>query len=55
MRGKLWYAAPYLGRVNTLLSGDQRQLAVYGFAGVLVLYAGAMFAGAVRERRRTTR
>ena len=54
LRGKLWYAVPYLGRVNTLLSGHQRQLAVYGVAGGLAIYAGGMFLSALGERRRRT-
>ncbi len=52
LRGRLWYAVPYLGRVNVLLSGHQRQLAVYGVVGALGLYAASMFVGAARDRRR---
>lgn len=54
IRGSLWYAVPQLGRVNTMLSGHQRQIAVYGVAGALGIYAGAMFSGAAvgRLRRR---
>ena len=54
VRGTLWYSVPHLGRLNTLLSGHQRQLAVYGAAGALGVYAGAMFSGAAigRMRRR---
>jgi len=57
VRGRVWYAAPQLGRVNTLITGHQRQLAVYGVAAGLVLYAASMFLGALRSsirRRRTT-
>jgi signal peptidase len=52
VRGRLWYAVPNLGRVNTILTGEQRQVAVYGCSVGLVLYAGVMFSGALRERRR---
>jgi signal peptidase len=52
VRGRVWYAVPHLGRLNTLITGHQRQLAVYGVAGGLVLYAGAMFIGAATNRRR---
>ena len=52
VRGRLWYAVPHLGRANTLISGDHRQLLVYGAAAALVMYAGAMFAGAGRDRVR---
>lgn len=52
LRGRLWYAVPHLGRANALMSGHQRQLAVYAVAGGLSLYAAAMFTAAGRERRR---
>ena len=55
IRGRLWYAVPYVGRLNTLISGNQRQLAVYGVAGGLAVYAGVMFAGVARDRRRRRR
>lgn len=52
VRGRLWYAVPYLGYVNEVLTGRQRQLAVYVVAGGLSLYALFMFAGAVRGSSR---
>lgn len=52
VRGELWYSVPYLGHVNTALSGSQRQLAVWVVAGLLVGYAAFMFVGSVRDRRR---
>ncbi len=54
IRGRVWYAVPHLGRVNALLTGHQRQLAVYGVAAGLVIYAGAMLGSAGRDRRRST-
>lgn len=52
VRGKLWYRVPFLGRVNTMLSGNQRQTATVIVAGSLFLYAGYMFAGSLRDRTR---
>jgi signal peptidase len=52
VRGERWYSVPYLGRVNVLLDGHERQLLVYVAAAGLALYAGAMFAGAGRDRLR---
>lgn len=55
VRGTLWYAVPELGRVNVLLTGQQHQLVVYGAVALLAVYAGSMFVGAARERRRSGR
>jgi signal peptidase len=55
VRGTLWYAVPHLGRVNQLINGDQRQLLVYLAAAGLGAYALAMYAAAVRDRRRRSR
>ncbi len=51
VRGKLWYAVPYLGHVNNALTGSQRQTAVYAVAAGLIAYAAYMFTGAVRGSR----
>lgn len=51
VRGELWYAVPYLGRVHTLLSGAPHRLLVWGAAAALIGYAAVMFSGAARERR----
>jgi signal peptidase len=55
VRGERWYSVPHLGRLNTLLSGDQRQTLVYVAAALLLGYAGYQFLSAVagRSRRRT--
>ncbi|MEV5002016.1 signal peptidase I [Nocardioides sp. LML1-1-1.1] len=55
VRGRLWYSVPYLGYVNTALSGRQRQWAVWAVSAGLVGYAAYMFVGALRDRRRTRR
>lgn len=56
VRGELWYAVPHLGRVNNLLGPDQRQVAVFGIAALLLGYAALMAIGSVRDgaRRRRT-
>lgn len=55
VKGKQWYAIPYLGYVTSLVTGQQREvltiLLVLGLGG----YAGAMFLGSWRERRRAGR
>lgn len=56
VRGARWYAVPHLGRVNTLMSGQERQMAVYAVAALLIGYAGYQFvsaSGGSRQRRRT--
>lgn len=52
IRGRLWYAVPYLGHVNRLITGDQRQTLVLIASGGLAGYALSMFAGASRDRSR---
>ncbi|THV13358.1 signal peptidase I [Nocardioides caeni] len=51
VRGRLWYAVPWLGHVNTALSGRQRQTAVWGVSALLIGYAAYMFVGSLRDRR----
>ncbi|WP_219818318.1 signal peptidase I [Clavibacter michiganensis] len=52
IRGEEWYHVPYLGYVNSLLSGQQRGVGRLLIAGALLSYAAWMVAGAVRDRRR---
>lgn len=52
VRGALWYSVPYVGHVNNLLTGDQRQLAVYLAAALLLGYAGYQFVGSLLARLR---
>lgn len=52
IRGRLWYSVPLLGHVHVALTSSQRRTAVLLTAGGLAAYAVAMFAGALRERRR---
>ena len=51
VRGEVWYAIPYLGRVSALASGEQRQAAAVGVAVLLVAYAGWQVVRARAERR----
>lgn len=52
IRGEEWYSVPHLGHLNTMLTGEERQMVVYAVAVLLLGYAGAMLAGSVRDRRR---
>lgn len=51
VRGELWYSIPYLGYVNSWITGSTRLIIVYAIAGVLVLYAATQFVSSFRERR----
>jgi signal peptidase len=53
IRGRLWYAVPYLGRLNVLFDGRQHQWLVYTAAAGLGGYAVVMFLGAARDRTRS--
>ena len=50
VRGRLWYAVPYLGHVNSALTGYQRQLATWGVAGLLGVYSIAQLVHGFRHR-----
>jgi signal peptidase len=50
VKGELWYAVPFLGRANLILTGQQRQTAVVAVAVMLFGYAGALWFGAARDR-----
>ncbi len=50
IRGTVWYAIPYLGRVANLLTGDLRAIVVSVVVGALLLYAAWMFIAAARDR-----
>lgn len=55
VRGKLWYAVPFLGRLNIVFTGPEHQWLVYAVAALLAGYALVMFAAAARDRLRRTR
>ena len=50
VRGRLWYAVPYLGYVNSMLTGHQRQLATWAVGGLLGLYSIAQLVHGFRHR-----
>jgi len=52
VKGTRWYSIPYLGYATQLVTQDQRQLITALVVLGLVGYAGAMFRGAVKDRRR---
>jgi signal peptidase len=52
VRGVRWYSVPYLGYLNNLLTGKERQMAVSAVATLLLGYAAFMFGTAARSRRR---
>uniref|UniRef100_UPI000A94A827 signal peptidase I n=1 Tax=Rhodococcus marinonascens TaxID=38311 RepID=UPI000A94A827 len=52
VRGKVWYSVPYMGYVNSLITGQQRTLMVTVVFVGLLGYAGFMFVGAGRDRTR---
>ncbi|WP_162246463.1 signal peptidase I [Aeromicrobium sp. Root495] len=54
IRGERWYSVQYLGYVNNVLNGQQRQTAVYVVAGGLIAYAVLMIGSGVRDRTRKT-
>lgn len=59
VRGRVWYAVPHLGRLNTALDPAQRQTAVHAVAAGLLLYSGwivvaGLIARSSSARRGTT-
>lgn len=55
VRGRLWYAIPYLGWVNSAMNGGQRQALVPILGGLLLAYAAWMLVSGVRDKRRTSK
>lgn len=55
IRGRLWYQMPWLGYVNTALTGSQRQWLSVAIAAGLFGYAALMLGSAWRERRERNR
>lgn len=51
VRGRVWYAVPYLGHLGAAFAGQTRQTVVYVVAGGLLLYAASMLVAGLRERR----
>nr|WP_296773203.1 signal peptidase I [Rhodococcus sp. (in: high G+C Gram-positive bacteria)] len=55
IRGKVWYAVPYMGYVNNWLNGDQRRITVTVIVIGLAGYALFMFVGAGVDYRKKRR
>lgn len=52
VKGTRWYAIPYLGYATSLVTSEQRGVLMALVMLGLVGYAGTMFLGAVKDRRR---
>jgi len=50
VRGEVWYAVPYVGRMNDVFTGS-RQLPLLVVVTGLLGYAASMFIGAARGKR----
>lgn len=55
IRGKVWYAIPYLGWANQAIDGGTRSWAVPALAGALFLYAAWTAGSGLWERRQKKR
>jgi len=55
IKGRLWYAVPWLGWTNKYISGNTHRLVLDAVVIALLGYAVVMFAGSVRDRRRRRR
>lgn len=51
VRGSLWYSVPYLGYVNSALTGEQRIWLTRVVVGGLLAYALVMLFGAWRDKK----
>lgn len=51
VRGRTWYAIPYVGRATTLLGAHDRQLLSWGIGGGLLVYAAWTLLDAALGRR----
>lgn len=55
VRGKVWYAVPYVGYVNNFISGKQRSILLVVVVGGLLIYAVSMFVSSGRDKARERR
>ncbi|PTR28719.1 signal peptidase [Rhodococcus sp. OK519] len=55
VRGKVWYAVPYVGYVNNYITGKQRSILLVVVVGGLLTYAVAMFVSSGRDKARKRR
>ncbi|MGB3885378.1 signal peptidase I [Gordonia sp. (in: high G+C Gram-positive bacteria)] len=54
IRGRLIYSVPYLGRLNSVLSGSTRSVLLFLAAGALGVYALWMWISSLRDRKNGT-
>ena len=54
VQGTRWYSIPYLGYATSFVTNQQRGVIMAFVVLGLIGYAGAMFLGAVKDRRRHT-
>lgn len=52
IKGKRWYAIPYVGRVTNVVTSGQREAALALVVTGLLVYATSMFVAAAVDRRR---
>ncbi len=52
IKGKLWYDVPYLGYVNSAITGKERHITMIIVVSGLLLYSAYMFGSAFRSRGR---
>ncbi|BCN47681.1 MULTISPECIES: signal peptidase I [Prescottella] len=52
IRGKVWYAVPYVGYINNYITGQQRSVLVLVVVGALLTYAVTMFVSSGRDKAR---
>ncbi|WP_347956987.1 signal peptidase I [Gordonia aichiensis] len=52
VRGRLLYSVPYLGRINSILSGSSRSILMFLIAGGLGAYALWMWISGLRDRKK---
>ena len=52
IKGERWFYVPYLGYVTSVITGEQRQIGLATVVLGLFGYAGVMFLGAAKDRRR---
>ncbi|WP_371931402.1 signal peptidase I [Glutamicibacter sp. MNS18] len=55
IRGQLWYSVPYLGYLNSAISGQQRTWLTWIAVTGLLSYAAVMLVGAWRDKQRGER
>ena len=53
IKGEVWYSVPYLGYVNTLVTGQQRHIAMIAVVSSLLLYAAYMMTSGLRDQFRS--